>query len=118
MARPSADPTLLDMIRMHLSQDINRPVETVFDYFSDCRNETQWNPFVKTIDKIGDGPIGLATRFRGDYPGVGSAEFAISVCEFPHRVAFQGAFAPNGLQNAGHLPNAARRSGDTLRLCR
>ena len=41
MARPSADPTLLDMIRMHLSQDINRPVETVFDYFSDCRNETQ-----------------------------------------------------------------------------
>ena len=94
MARPSADPTLLDMIRMHLSQDINRPVETVFDYFSDCRNETQWNPFVKTIDKIGDGPIGLDARFRGDYPGVGSAEFAISVYEFPHRVGFQGAFPP------------------------
>jgi hypothetical protein len=94
MARPPADPTLIAMIRMHLSQDINRPVETVFDYFSDCRNETQWNPFVKTIDKIGDGPVGLDTRFRGDYPGVGSAEFAISVYEFPHRVGFQGAFAP------------------------
>jgi hypothetical protein len=74
MACPSADPTLLDMIRMQLSQDINRLVETVFDYFSDCRNETQWNPFVKAIDKIGVGPIGLNARFRGDYPGVGSAE--------------------------------------------
>ena len=94
MAPPSADPTLIAMIRMHLTQEINRPVETVFDYFSDCRNETQWNPFVKTIDKLGDGPVGLDTRFRGDYPGVGSAEFAISVYEFPHRVGFQGAFAP------------------------
>ena len=90
MARPSADPRLIAMICMQLSQNINRPVETVFDYFSDCRNETQWNPF----DKIGDGPIGLDTRFRGEYPGVGSAEFAISVYEFPHRVGFQGAFAP------------------------
>ena len=94
MAADSAGLTLIDMIRMHLSQDINRPVETVFDYFSDCRNETQWNPFVKTIDKIGHGPVGLDTRFRGDYPGVGSAEFAISFYEFPHRVGFQGAFAP------------------------
>src|SRR6185369_14446205 len=49
---------------------------------------------VKAIDKIGDGPVGLGTRFRGDYPGVGSAEFAISLYEFPHRVGFQGAFAP------------------------
>src|SRR3982075_4257319 len=94
MARPSADPTLLDMIRMHLSQDINRPVETVFDYFSDCRNETQWNPFVKTIDKIGDGPIGRGARFRGDYRGVGAAEIAISLYEFPNRIGFQGSFAP------------------------
>ena len=94
MARPSADPTLIDMIRMQLSQDINRPVETVFDYFSDCRNETQWNPFVKTIDKIGDGPVGLDTRFRGDYPGVGSAEFAISLTSSPIASAFEGAFAP------------------------
>lgn len=94
MAGELAELTLIAMIRMHLSQDINRPVETVFDYFSDCRNETRWNPFVKAIDKIGDGPVGLGTRFRGDYPGVGSAEFAISVYEFPHRVGFQGAFAP------------------------
>jgi hypothetical protein len=27
-------PTLIAMIRMQLSQDINPPVETVFDYFS------------------------------------------------------------------------------------
>jgi polyketide cyclase/dehydrase/lipid transport protein len=43
---------------------INRPVEQVFDYVADQRNELAYNPRMLRSEKITDGPIGVGTRFR------------------------------------------------------
>jgi len=43
---------------------INRPVEQVFDYVADQRNELIYNPRMMQSEKITAGPIGVGTRFR------------------------------------------------------
>jgi hypothetical protein len=42
---------------------INKPVEQVFDYVADQRNEPSYNPRMLRSEKITDGPIGVGTRF-------------------------------------------------------
>jgi hypothetical protein len=41
---------------------INRPIEEVFGFAVDTRNEFKWNPKVRAMTKLTDGPIGLGTR--------------------------------------------------------
>ena len=53
---------------------INRPVEVVFDYVADQRNEPIYNPRMLQSEKITDGPIGVGTRFRATAQ-VGSASW-------------------------------------------
>ncbi|HEY6687056.1 MAG TPA: SRPBCC family protein [Propionibacteriaceae bacterium] len=43
---------------------INRPVQQVFDFVADQRNEPIYNPQMLQSEKITDGPIGVGTRFR------------------------------------------------------
>jgi uncharacterized protein YndB with AHSA1/START domain len=43
---------------------IHRPVEEVFDFVADERNEPRYNPRMLDVELITDGPIGLGTRFR------------------------------------------------------
>lgn len=43
---------------------IERPVEEVFDFVADPRNEPIYNPRMLQSEKITDGPIGVGTRFR------------------------------------------------------
>jgi hypothetical protein len=43
---------------------INRPVEQVFDFVADQRNEPIYNPRMLRSEKITEGPIGVGTRFR------------------------------------------------------
>ena len=40
---------------------INRPVEQVFDYAADQRNEPIYNPRMLRSEKVTDGPIGVGT---------------------------------------------------------
>jgi len=47
--------------------DINRPPEEVFDYCSDHRHEPEWNPMMKRIDKLTDGPIDAGTRYVAEF---------------------------------------------------
>ena len=42
---------------------IERPVEEVFDYFTDISNDPSWNPFVKEAKKTSTGPLGVGTTF-------------------------------------------------------
>jgi hypothetical protein len=42
---------------------IGRPVEVVFDYVADQRNEPQYNPRMVRAEKITGGPVGKGTRF-------------------------------------------------------
>src|SRR6266705_2744063 len=43
--------------------DVKRPPEEVFDYCSDHSNEPEWNPMMKRIEKLTDGPVGVGTRY-------------------------------------------------------
>jgi uncharacterized protein YndB with AHSA1/START domain len=47
--------------------DIRRSPDEVFDYCTDLRREPEWNPRTRRIEKLTDGPIGLGTRFQGEW---------------------------------------------------
>src|ERR1051326_3486963 len=69
---------------------IERPIERVFDFVADERNEPLYNPRMNRAEKITPGPIGVGTRFGSEMTGVGrEAEMTIEFTEFdrPHRIA-------------------------------
>jgi uncharacterized protein YndB with AHSA1/START domain len=45
---------------------INRPVEEVFDFVADERNEPRYNPRMLRAEKLSPGPVGLGSRFRAE----------------------------------------------------
>ena len=50
--------------------DIRRPAEDVFDYASDHMREPEWNPAIRSIRKLTDGPVGRGTRYEMEFvPG-------------------------------------------------
>jgi Polyketide cyclase / dehydrase and lipid transport len=49
---------------------IARPAEVVFGYCSDHTNEIEWNPAMRRVVKLTDGPIGAGTRYQMEFlPG-------------------------------------------------
>ena len=52
------------MTRICGSIEIRRPVEEVFDFIADQRNELRYNPKMTESVKLTEGPIGVGTRFR------------------------------------------------------
>jgi hypothetical protein len=47
--------------------EIQRSPDEVFDYCTDLSREPEWNPRTRRIDKLTDGPIGLGTRYQGEW---------------------------------------------------
>jgi Polyketide cyclase / dehydrase and lipid transport len=45
---------------------INRPVDEVFDFVADERNEPRYNPRICRAEKLSPGPIGRGTQFRAE----------------------------------------------------
>jgi len=68
---------------------VNRPVEEVFDFLADVRNEAAWNPRVIRIDKTSDGSIGAGTTFQGLYKGIGPLRTELVEYERPGRFSFR-----------------------------
>jgi hypothetical protein len=66
------------------------PVETVFDFVADERNEPLYNPGLKNVEQISSGPIGVGTRFRAETASRGrTVEMVIEFTTFerPGRLA-------------------------------
>ena len=62
---------------------INRPVEQVFDYVADQRNELIYNARMLQSEKITAGPIGVGTRFRATArSGRRAVEMLIEITEY------------------------------------
>jgi hypothetical protein len=59
---------------------IGRAPEDVFDYCSDLRSELEWNPKVKYVEKLTDGPVGVGTRYRARWATSGPT--AVEVTQF------------------------------------
>ena len=50
--------------------DIHRSPEEVFDYCSDPTHEPEWNPKLRRVTKLTDGPDGVGTRYEMEFvPG-------------------------------------------------
>ena len=69
---------------------IGRPVEAVFDFAADQRNEPRYNPRMIRADKVSDGPVGKGTVFRSAAKFMGrAAEMRIELTGYdrPGRLA-------------------------------
>ena len=63
---------------------IGRPVDVVFDYVADQRNEPQYNLRMVRAEKITAGPVGKGTQFRSAVASMGrTAEMLIELKEEP-----------------------------------
>jgi len=60
-----------EMVRIEGQIVISRPVEEVFDFVADERNEPRYNPRMHRAEKISAGPIGLGTKYRAEVVSVG-----------------------------------------------
>lgn len=67
---------------------IGAPVEEVFDFVADERNEPRYNPRIVRVEKLGDGPVAQGARFVAQPAGMGSrGAMAVEILEYdrPHR---------------------------------
>jgi hypothetical protein len=69
---------------------INQPVDAVFDFVADERNEPRYNPRMLRAEQTSAGPVGLGTRFRAETRSRGrTAEMVIEITAYerPRRLA-------------------------------
>ena len=69
---------------------VARPVETVFDFVADERNEPLYNPQMLRAEMVSSGPIGAGTRYRAQMTsGQRNVEMTIEITAYdrPRRLA-------------------------------
>lgn len=64
---------------------ISSTPEAVYDYCIDMRNELEWNPNVKAIEKLTEGPVGAGTKFRAKWKPSGEAIVECTHSDRPRR---------------------------------
>ena len=75
---------------MEQAVDIARSPEAVFDYASDPLREPEWNPRMRRVAKLGDGPLAVGARYAEQFIS-GSPLVAECVrCERPTAWAMVG----------------------------
>ena len=90
-----------------LSTVVDRPIEEVFDFLVDIRNETAWNPRVVRLTKTSDGPIGAGTTFEGVYQGLGTLRTQLVDFERPARCSFRSTGPRMGITGTFTLTSGA-----------
>jgi hypothetical protein len=78
------------MVRIEGEIAISRPVDEVFDFVADERNEPRYNPRILGVEKLSPGPIGQGTRFHAETTTMGrTAGIAIQYTTYqrPQRLA-------------------------------
>jgi uncharacterized protein YndB with AHSA1/START domain len=77
------------MIRIETSIIINRPAEEIFDHWADGRLYNDWTPGAvkKDVHMVTPEPIGVGSKFRGTFKGIGELEYEILEYERPRRLA-------------------------------
>jgi carbon monoxide dehydrogenase subunit G len=68
---------------------ITRPIEEVFDYLADARNEPRWLPGARSVAKTSEGPVGQGTTFIGQYSRAGRVDLELVEFQRPTRVTFR-----------------------------
>jgi hypothetical protein len=91
------------MVRIDGELVIERPVEDVFDFVADERNEPLYNPRMVRAEKLTPGPVGAGTQFSttvvsGRRPLDMVVEY--TAAQRPHRLASRSAMASAEVQGA------------------
>ena len=95
---------------------IDAPVEEVFDFVADERNEPRYNPRIVRAEMLGEGPVGKGSRFVVQPAGMGSGRvMTVEVMEYarPHR--FRNIVRSSYLQVDGTVTFANQGGGTRLR---
>lgn len=69
--------------------EVDRPVESVFGYLADGRNDPQFSPRVLRIERVPDAPTTVGTVFRSTVKDAGvktAREFRITDLQAPGRI--------------------------------
>ena len=76
---------------------IHRPVDEVFDFVADERNEPRFNPQMRRVEKTSAGPIGVGTTFSAESTSRGQpVEMTIAFTDYER---------PRRLTSSTHLSN-------------
>jgi len=85
------------MARLLVTIDVPGDPKAVFDYLADFSNTAEWDPGVSEAERLDDGKIGLASRFRVLVSFLGTSStftYRITKFERPYRFRIEGS---NGL---------------------
>jgi len=85
---------------------INRPVEEVFDFVADERNEPRYNQQMRRAEQISEGPIGIGARFRAETVSMGRA--------VPVVIEFTGFDRPARIEETAHMSSMDLHGGLTF----
>ncbi|MFJ3581834.1 SRPBCC family protein [Streptomyces sp. NPDC090127] len=69
--------------------DVARPIDEVFAFLGDGRNDPKFSPRVQKIERVPDAPTSVGTVFRSTVKDAGmttSREFRITEYDAPHRI--------------------------------
>jgi polyketide cyclase/dehydrase/lipid transport protein len=75
---------------------INRPIDEVFDFVADERNEPKYNPQMTLAEMVTQGPIGVGSKFHCVMTGAGATDVAVEFTEFVR---------PRRLGSTSHISN-------------
>lgn len=68
---------------------IDRPIEEIFAFLADGTNDKKFSPRVQSIEKVGDGPVGVGTVFRSTVKDAGMTtqrEFELTEVKAPTKI--------------------------------
>jgi Polyketide cyclase / dehydrase and lipid transport len=105
------------VIRIEGEIVIERPVDEVFDFVADARNEPRYNPRMLRAEKLTPGPVGLGTRFRDEFKSVGRpAEVTIEVVgyERPRRLTDSIHLSTMEIRGRAGVRPRSRRNSDAV----
>jgi carbon monoxide dehydrogenase subunit G len=78
------------MITTNGSTVVDAPVEVVFDFLADARNEPRWLPGASNVRLTSGEPIGEGSIFMGDYARAGTVTVRLARHDRPHYISLAG----------------------------
>jgi carbon monoxide dehydrogenase subunit G len=69
---------------------VNAPLDVVFDYLVDVRNEPRWLPGASNVRLISGEPIAEGSIFVGDYARAGAVSVRVTRRDRPHHITLAG----------------------------
>lgn len=86
-------------MRVTVMATIHHPQEVVFRTAAYPEKEIEWDPEMKAVEKLTDGPLGKGSRYRGKFKGFGTIEYEFAEFDEPRRFIHQARVAIGTFQH-------------------